>query len=27
VNNLGPENIIAAHYDSPLDMERTPASF
>jgi phytoene dehydrogenase-like protein len=27
VDNLGPENIVAAHYDSPLDMERTSASF
>jgi phytoene dehydrogenase-like protein len=27
VNNLEQENIIAAHYDSPLDMERTSASF
>ncbi|HEY1745916.1 MAG TPA: NAD(P)/FAD-dependent oxidoreductase [Xanthobacteraceae bacterium] len=27
VENLGPENIVAAHYDSPLDMERTSASF
>lgn len=27
VDNLGPDNIIAAHYDSPLDMERTSASF
>jgi phytoene dehydrogenase-like protein len=27
VDNLEPDNIIAAHYDSPLDMERTSASF
>jgi phytoene dehydrogenase-like protein len=27
ISNLGPENIIAYHCDSPLDMERTSASF
>ncbi|HLB30139.1 MAG TPA: NAD(P)/FAD-dependent oxidoreductase, partial [Gammaproteobacteria bacterium] len=27
ISNLGPDNIIAYHCDSPLDMERTSASF
>jgi phytoene dehydrogenase-like protein len=27
IDNLGPDNIIAYHADSPLDMERTSASF
>lgn len=27
IDNVGPENIIARHCDSPLDMERTSASF
>jgi len=27
ISNVGPENVIAYHCDSPLDMERTSASF
>src|SRR6185436_17787828 len=27
ISNVGPDNIIAYHCDSPLDMERTSASF